>query len=260
MSTVRRPCPQCDRGPKDTALAVTNDDRGTVSYCHRCGYTASDAASVKTAFRAVDSRPEPAEWSARAEFIWCRTLPVAGSLGAIYLQERGCVLPPKDTDLRFLPATESFPPRLCARITDVLTGRPISLHFTTLAADGRGKAGTERDKLLLKGHRKSGGCIRLWPGEAVTRGLAIAEGIESALAAAHLFTPIWAAVDAGNLASLAVLPGVEALTIFADNDTAGIRAAQECAARWRAAGRDVRVLASRTAGHDAADEVRHDAA
>lgn len=95
--------------------------------------------------------------------------------------------------------------------------------------------------------------IRLWSDEAVTHGLAIAEGIESALAAAHLFTPVWAAVDADNLAQLPALCGIEALTIFADHDKAGMKGAATCAQRWREAGREVRVLRARAAGADVAE-------
>lgn len=33
---------RCNRGPKDDALAITRDERGTVSFCHRCGFTSAD--------------------------------------------------------------------------------------------------------------------------------------------------------------------------------------------------------------------------
>lgn len=256
MNTRRGPCPHCARGPKDDALAITHDERGTVSYCHRCGYTSADNVLP---FRIVPPRTvraaEPLDWSAKAETIWRRTQSLRGTLGETYLQHRGCALPPRDSHVRFLPSDGRHPPSLCAAITDIVTGQPISLHFTRLAADGRGKAGTDRDKLLLAGHRKKGGCIRLWSDESVTRGLALAEGIESALAAAHVFTPIWATVDAGNMATFPVLSGIESLTLFADHDDAGLRAARECGLRWRDAGREVRIRTPRTAGHDAADEV-----
>ncbi len=252
--TTRGPCPQCDRGPKDSALATTHDDRGTVAYCHRCGYTSADNV---LAFRITRPRTvradEPLDWSATAESIWRRTQGLRGTPGETYLQHRGCLLPPKDSHLRYLPPDGRHPPSLCAAVSDVSTGKPISLHFTRLAVDGCGKAGGERDKLLLAGHRKAGGCIRLWPDEAVTSALALAEGIESALAAAHVFTPTWATVDAGNLATFAVLPVIGSLTIFADHDDAGLRAAQECAGRWRAAGREVRIRTPRKAGRDVAD-------
>ena len=263
MSTTRAPCPVCDRGPRDRALAVTTDEKGTVAYCHRCGYTKAEnfeRRPLEPIRSASAKSSEPLEWSATAEAIWRRTLPLRGTLGQTYLEHRGCVLPPQDSDLRFLPASDRHPPTLCARVTDAVTNKPLSLHFTRLAADGRGKAGGEQDKLLLSGHRKRGGVIRLWPDEAVTCGLALAEGIESALAAAHLFQPVWAAIDAGNMAQLPVLPGIESLTIYADHDEAGIKAAKECARRWHADGREAHIRAPRAPGADAADVSREVAA
>ena len=248
-ATTRAPCPVCDRGPKDTALSVTVDERGTVSYCHRCGYSRAENFERRPAFiPAPSSSDKPLDWSERAEAIWRRTLPL-GEIARVYLQGRGCVLPPRDGDLRFLPGSDRHAPSLCARITDSVTAKPISLHFTPLLPDGSGHG----ERHLLKGHRKQGGVIRLWPNETVTTGLAIAEGIETGLAAAHLFSPVWACVDAGNLARLPVLDGIEALTIFADHDAAGLNAAAECANRWRKAGRQVRALRARLPGADIAD-------
>ena len=259
--TKRAPCPVCDRGPKDKALAVTTDERGTVEFCHRCGFTRAENFERRPNVTPAPSRSaEPLEWSERAESIWRRTLPLHRTVGQTYLEHRGCVLPPQDSDLRFLPGSDKYPPSLCARVTNAETNAPLSLHFTRLASDGRGKAGTDCDKMLLAGHRKRGGVIRLWPDECVTHGLALAEGIESALAAAHLFTPVWAAVDAGNMAQLPVLPGIEALTIYADHDEAGLKAAKECARRWHDAGREVHIRAPRAAGADAADVSREVAA
>jgi putative DNA primase/helicase len=114
---------------------------------------------------------------------------------------------------------------------------------------------TDRDKLLLAGHRKRGGCIRLFPDEAVTYGLAIAEGIESALSAAHAYTPVWATIDAGNLAAFPVLAGIESLVIFHDADDRGIEAAAECAARWSAAHKEVLLVSPSRAQTDINDEV-----
>ena len=257
--TTRGPCPVCDRGPKDTALAVTTDEKGTVSYCHRCGFTRAEHLErrpLEPVRTAPPKSAEPLEWSAAAEGIWRRTLPLRGTVGETYLLYRGCVLPPADGDLRFLTPTDRHPPTLCARVTNAETNAPQTLHFTRLSNDGRGKSGSDCDKMLLSGHRKKGGAVRLWPNEAVTTGLALAEGVESALAAAHLFTPVWAAIDASNLAQFPVLPGVDALTIFADHDTAGLKAARECARRWADAGREVRIRAPRAPGADAADVAR----
>ena len=256
-TTTRAPCPVCDRGSRDRALAVTTDERGTVEFCHRCGFTRAANFDRRPNVTPAPSRPaEPLEWSERAESIWRRTLPLHGTVGQTYLEYRGCILPPVDSDLRFLPGSDKYPPSLCARVTNAETNAPLSLHFTRLASDGCGKAGTEQDKLLLGGHKKKGGVIRLWPDDAVTYGLALAEGIESALAAARLFQPAWATIDASNLAQFPVLPGVDALTIFADHDNIGIIAAKACARRWHAAGREVRIRAPRVFGTDAADVAR----
>ena len=261
--TTRGPCPQCNKGPKDRALSTTTDERGTVSYCHRCQYTEvhnTERPRIEPVRSAPAKSEQPAEWSATAEGIWRRTLPLRGTLGEVYLRHRGCMLPPGDSDLRHLDPTDRHPPTLCAKITDAVTNAPLSLHFTRLASDGRGKAGGEQDKLLLAGHRKRGGVIRLWPDDCVTYGLGVAEGLESALAAAHLFQPIWACVDAGNLAALPVFAGVESLVIFADHDTAGLKAARECARRWADAGREARIRAPRVPGADAADVAKEVAA
>lgn len=272
-----------DRDPSFSIHAIVGNWR-----CHGCGATGGDvlelfrratgaqfleAAEALGALCDADPRSEatalrpheppqhtapiaaPLEWSDTAERIWRRTQGLRGTLGETYLQHRGCALPPRDSHLRFLPSDGPHPPSLCAAITDATTGRPLSLHFTRLAADGRGKAGTERDKLLLRGHRKAGGVIRLWPDEAVTGGLAIAEGVETALAAAHAFTPVWAAIDAGNLAAFPVLPGIEALTILADHDEAGLRAAAACSQRWADAGREARIATPDEDGADMADLV-----
>jgi hypothetical protein len=227
-ATKRKPCPICDRGPKDRALAVTFDDRGAVSFCHRCGYVAADNHVSALGSPAVPKLYRP--WRDRAEHIWGIAEPLAGSLAATYLTSRGCFMPPADGDLRFLPARGDYPAAMLARVTDARSGEPISLHFTRLDANGR-KAGADA-KRLLSGHRKAGGVIRLWPDDCVTVGLGIGEGIESCLAAAHGFTPMWSMVDAGNLARFPILSGIQALTIFADNDLAGVSAARACARRW----------------------------
>jgi hypothetical protein len=114
----------------------------------------------------------------------------------------------------------------------------MTLHRTWVRADGS-KADCDSLRLLLGGHAKKHGVIRLWPDEAVTYGLAVAEGIETALSLALAYQPVWACIDAGNLAALPVLAGIETLVIGADNDDVGITAAEACATRWNDAGCDV---------------------
>lgn len=188
--------------------------------------------------------------------------PLAGTIGAEYLEARRCVVPPADGDLRFHPARKHphgdyIGPALVALVTDIVTGEPISLHTTFICADGTKPANLPGPaRLLLGGHRKAGGVIRLWPDDAVTTGLGIGEGIESCLSLAHGFTPVWSLIDAGNLKAMPVLPGIESLVIAADHDPAGIAAAQECATRWAAAGCRASLLMAPTVGADLNDVLK----
>ena len=104
----------------------------------------------------------------------------------------------------------------------------------------------------------AGQCVKLTPNEDVVEGLGIAEGIETALAIMRVgFRPIWACASTSIMKPFPVLDGIETLTIFADNDAsgAGLTAARECVARWRLAGREVRVFMPRERGHDWNDVV-----
>jgi hypothetical protein len=60
------------------------------------------------------------------------------------------------------------------------------------------------------------------------------------------------------MASFPVLAGVEALTLLVDHDAnrTGQRAAEECAARWAAAGREVELLTPKLSDSDFNDLVR----
>ena len=79
----------------------------------------------------------------------------------------------------------------------------------------------------------------LSPYEDVTLGLGVTEGVETGVSVLQThWAPIWAMTGAGNLAGIPVLAGVEALTIFADQDEPGLAAAETAAQRWRQAARD----------------------
>jgi putative DNA primase/helicase len=176
--------------------------------------------------------------------------PLAGTVGARYLSVRGCALPPPDGDLHFHPRLHHesghVGSALVARITDAVTREPMGVHRTWVT--GTGKADVPKPKMVLG--PKQGGVIRLWPDEAVTTGLAVAEGIETALTIAHDYKPVWSLIDAGNLAAFPVLAGIETLVIGADNDPAGLKGAHACADRWAAAGVDVRIVVPQAAGAD----------
>jgi hypothetical protein len=255
----RRACPQCQRSKRDTALSVTVEPGGKrLSFCHRCGHTAVEFPPRDRALRGTSGAPvvrvvhevlSPG-WAQ----VWAGCGPVEG-IAREYLLARECVIPPADGDLRWHPKLPHpcgyTGPALVALVTHAVTCAPLTLHRTWIQADGT-KAEIDTPRLLLSGHRKAGGVIRLWPDECVTTGLGIAEGIESALSAAHVFTPVWSCLDAGNLAAFPVLNGIDALTVFGDNDVngAGQKAAQECVTRWRKAGREAEQYIPITRGHD----------
>lgn len=260
----RCPCPVCDRGPKDTALSVRLEPDGVfVWHCHRlCGTDGSSRArDDKTPVQPRQAAPRAAErprgLSDYWRHLWEATMPISGA-GLDYLQARVCQVPPTDGDLRYLPKlrhpTGYNGPVLVARITDVCTGAPLSLHRTWIRPDGN-KANVSPARLLLKDHPIAGGVIRLWPDEAVTAGLGIAEGIETALSLAHGFSPVWSLIDADHLAKFPVLDGIQDLIIAADNDDAGRKAADECVRRWSPHAA-VRVISAEADGCDLNDEVQ----
>lgn len=160
--------------------------------------------------------------------IWERSTPIAGTLAETYLASRG--LSYDGNALRFYPGGRA----MVALITDAITGEPIGVHRTFFDRDGN-----RTEKKMLG--QAAGGVVRLSGDDEVTAGLGIAEGIETALATG--FRPIWACLSAGQLAAFPVLAGIGALTIFADQDATGIKAANDCGARWHAAGREVTMAA-----------------
>lgn len=167
-------------------------------------------------------------------------------------------MPPADGDLRFSASLKHPPstysgPALVALVTHAETRAPLTLHRTWIRADGR-KADIDPPRMLLGGHAKKHGVICLWPDDAVTVGLAIAEGVETALTLAHDYKPVWSLIDAGNLADMPVLGGIATLVIGADHEDAGIKAATAAAGRWARAGNDVRIIAPETARGDWNDQ------
>ncbi len=253
-------CPDCGRGERDRTMGVTVEHDRIVWHCHRCGQ--AGAQRDERVYQRLGARPAPsstpmrhvtlaAQWCS----IWAHLQPIAGTPAADYLRARGCALPPDDGDLRYgeLRHPSGYAgPCMVALVTGAVTREPLTLHRTWIKSDGT-KADVDPPRMLLGKHRKQGGVIRLFPDECVTIGLAISEGIETALAVAHVFKPVWSAIDAGNLAAFPVLGGIESLTIVADHDDAGIRAARECAARWHHAGREVRIATPPKPGTDAAN-------
>jgi len=172
-----------------------------------------------------------------------------------YLGGRGLRLPPS-APLLYLPdAKHPSGRRLPCMVAPMVNqaGERVALHRTFLSPGGAGKAAVEPQRMTLGSPR--GAAVRLYP---VAPHMLVAEGIETALAAAELLhLPAWAATSAGNLAdALALPPEVRTVTIAADNDAPGRRAAKDAAARWRAEGRTVQVAMPDKPGQDFNDVLR----
>jgi hypothetical protein len=201
-----------------------------------------------TAYEPSQVKPAPDE-AARARLaskIWREAVDPKDTPVETYLQSRGLILPTCD-DLRFHPtcprgANERLP-AMVALMRDPATHAPRCIHRTYLRDDGRGKV-EHGDKKLVLGP-SAGAVVMLSPSEDVTTSLAIAEGIETSLSILVAgMGPVWAAGNAGNIRHFPVLPGIEGLTIFADNDAksgTGLDSAQVCAQRWADAGRDATI-------------------
>ncbi|GJE14573.1 DUF7146 domain-containing protein [Methylobacterium longum] len=146
--------------------------------------------------------------------------------------------------VRFHPAgpweAERVPMMLCA-YRDIATNEMVGLHRTRLDPVTGEKLGR---KML---GRAGGAAIKLTADSEVTLGLALAEGVESALAGMALgLVPMWAMGGVGGIAAFPVLSGIEALTVCAETGAASEAAVQQVGERWSGAGRDVDVVAPRT--------------
>jgi Toprim domain len=208
------------------------DDRSTES-----------TAMVKFAISHGDhSKPyaKPADTSnvEAALRLWDESIDPRGTLVERYLIGRGLTLPPRRGDgaIHFhprCPFKSERVPAMVALFRDIRTDEPCGIHRTALLCDG-GERDRKRGKAMLG--RASGAAIKISPDDEVILGLGITEGIETALAIIGSgWRPVWAAASAGGIAQFPILSGPEELTIFADRDGTGQKAAQECGRRWREA-------------------------
>ena len=195
------------------------------------GHTSS--APVKTAPIKTVSRTAPEANTTIALRIWSEAQPIRGTLGEIYLAlVRGLDVARIDVEhaLRWHARAQA----VVGLMTHAVTGEAVGIHRTFVNPDG-----TKRDRKML-GRQ---GVVRLSLDDTVTTSVGITEGVEDALAVMLSgWQPVWAATNSGAIARFPVLPGIETLTIFADADDAGLRAAETCQDRWREAGREAAIV------------------
>lgn len=261
-------CPSC--GPEKRSAAnrrrkvfrIWRLSEGFATYCcARCGlsgHTRDPSAPLPDPARLEEIRRESEAREAvavrerldKARWLWSQRKPIEGTLAETYLRvARGYTGQIPET-LGFLPGRGDYPPAMIAAFgipTEPAPGRLaidikalMGVHLTRIASDGRGKAGTERDKIMIG--RSLGSPIVLAPVNDLG-GLTIAEGIEDVLSA-HEATGLgaWAAGAASRLPALAAaVPSyVECVSLLIDLDPDGERHAAELASLLAVRGIEIR--------------------
>lgn len=203
----------------------------------------------------VRSAEETAESRKRVRAFWHRCDYAAGTLAERYLASRGVPWLARCENIRFRancphPSGATLPALVC--LVHDGEGAIAAVHRTFLAPDGS-KAAVNTVKASIGSF--AGCAIRLHQACAE---LVVGEGLETTASAASILgLPGWSAIACGNLAHNMCLPDlVRSVTVAADNDPAGQRAARRAARRWRAEGRTVRIAVPERRGFDFNDVMR----
>lgn len=282
-----QPCPMC--GGRDR-FSFTDKFKGGDYLCRHCGH--GDGFELLSRFLSVSifdalelverfcGLPVPSRRERREEKcsdttesfgrhetpyhlqLWREAHPVMrGDAVWRYLENRGLHQQKPPVDIRTHEALlywdedvgQARFPAMLARMTDA-DGIVTAVHRTYLTEDGV-KAPVAVPKKITATSSIRGAVVQLGEPDAV---LGIAEGIETALAAAEWFEmAVWAAIGAENLANFSAVPaGVRRVVIFADNDAnfVGQEAAYRLAKRLVSSGFQVEVALPDEVGHDWLDE------
>lgn len=272
------PCPLC--GGNDRFRFDDKEGRGTY-YCSGCGagdgmrlalcftgqafkelaQTIENLASAVPATTRLPGRSNVDKCHALRQ-VWKGSKPIQrGDVVERYLQGRGLMLPNLPTSVRVHPELQyrdddqnlvGLYAAMLATVTDSI-GNAVTLHRTYL--ENSQKAPVRHPKKLMQGLSIAGAAIRLFPASGT---LGIAEGIETALAAAEMFRqPVWSCISAGGIESFIPPDGIRDITIFADHDLnfTGQAAAYRAAHRLALKGYAITVKIPDTPG-DWLDELR----
>lgn len=278
LSNKNGPCPFCPEGGKDRFRFLDREGSGSW-VCNQCcqtpgtgldfvmqhtGLAFKDAAArVDEIIRnvkpeAAKPKPQLSEDERRRilRATWNEARPLqSDDLVTRYLSARG--LEAETAELRFAPALRDgeggIRPAMVARVLTAEGDRVATLHRTFLRPDGMAKAEMASPRKLMPGGIPEGSAVRLGPVKDV---IGIAEGIETALAAAELFElPVWAAISSAGMVRWWPPEGVEEVCVFGDCDEkfGGQAAAFDLARRLVAKG--IRVVVRIPQHGDWADEL-----
>jgi hypothetical protein len=138
---------------------------------------------------------------------------------------------------------ERFSAMICL-VRNISTDEPQAIHRTALMPDGTAIKRNGKTFRMSLGPI-TGGAIKIDSDEDVTMGICIGEGLETCLAGRQMgLRPVWALLSTTGISAFPISRGIDGLHIFRENDAnlASPKAVEDCAARWRAAGRDVRIV------------------
>jgi Toprim domain-containing protein len=205
-------------------------------------YSRSLAPKVEGAPRAEEERRRRIE---RAQEIWDACVSPAKTIVELYLwKERHLDLTADicGSVIRYhpecpwgdKPTGRVFrAPCMVAAMRSIETDEIVAIQRTRLSPVGQ-----KIDRRMLG--PAAGAAIKLDDDDAVTHGLAIAEGVETAMTARQLgLMPVWALGSAGAIAALSPLAGIQSLTILGEHDDASAKAMHACAQCWHAAGHEI---------------------
>ncbi|HZU63184.1 MAG TPA: toprim domain-containing protein [Novosphingobium sp.] len=225
--------------------ALTSDP--LVQAAMAAGAAAPPAKPAKAAKPAADKL-------ALVRRLYANATGLTGMPAATYLQNRG--LHRTDAWETLRASVQHYPgagacPALLASI-DAPDGSLVGLHRTFLTSVGD-KLGVANPRLTLGQVR--GGAIRL--GKASDE-LIICEGLEDGLTLFQLLDrAVWVAGGAPFLPLMVIPEAVRILTIAADNDAAGERAARRAADVFGVGGREVRIMRPAPGFKDFNDQLRN---
>jgi putative DNA primase/helicase len=264
-------CPGPGHGPNDRSLSLKPSTQSVVGYIFH-SFAGDDPIDCLDMIRSklglpqfapgeyvpppvvVDTEPEndasDEEKLKRAKQLWNEAREIRGSLGEAYFRDSRELRLDSDIDwhrvLRFHKGTNA----IIALFRDVLTDEPRAIHriFLTkpiartkghLLASGKwspgrySPGGLKINRMMLG---KVGGCaVKL--DRLAGNILSIGEGIETTMAGRLAgYQPAWSVGSAGAIADFPVIPRVDRLYVFAENDKSGAntRAIAECRERWAA--------------------------
>lgn len=256
-------CPGPNHSKRDRSLAVKPTATGVLVFSHagddwrecrnyvyqRLGWQRERWRDQPQTFERVRHQSEPRQNTECAKAIWAEGQDPPGTLAEEYLAARKLHLP-----LEVLGSVLRFHPRCPWKCDDKFISIPCLIAaFTSIdnndVVTAIHRIRVDRPERWPKTERKMLGDVR---GSAIkldppgTR-LAIAEGVETALAARQLgFGATWALGSARNFEPI---DGVNELIILGEHDAASRKAVDACSELWREHGRDV-FLALPTTGND----------